>query len=145
MFPFWGYQLDGVLFWFFILPSKVHADQRKQLTAAPAKVGKVDKVRIIGKVGKVKKVKRVVQVKRKVEKVVKVGKEWKVGKVVKIGSCVYSAELLLVNAPMTWPWIGGNWWGPRILPATGPDRIILSAHRQRLTGSVMSMNIRIFK
>ena len=51
----------------------------------------------------------------------------------KLGSCVYSAELPLVNAPMTWPRIGGNWWGPRILAATGGEQIILSAHRQRLT------------
>ena len=52
----------------------------------------------------------------------------------KLESCVYSAELPLVNAPMTWPRIGGNWWGPRILAATGGEQIILSAHRQRLTG-----------
>ena len=26
----------------------------------------------------------------------------------KLESCVYSAELPLVNAPMTWPRIGGN-------------------------------------
>ena len=52
----------------------------------------------------------------------------------KLESCVYSAGLPLVNAPMTWPRIGGNWWGPRILAAIGPEQIILSAHRQRLTG-----------
>ena len=52
----------------------------------------------------------------------------------KLESCVYSPELPLVNAPMTWPWIGWNWWGPRILAATGGEQIILSAHRQRLRG-----------
>ena len=50
----------------------------------------------------------------------------------KLDSCVYSAELPLVNAPMTWPRIGGNWWGPRILAATGPEQIILSAQGQWL-------------
>ena len=40
----------------------------------------------------------------------------------KLDSCVYSTELPLVNAPMTWPRIGGNWWGPRILAATGPEQ-----------------------
>ena len=50
----------------------------------------------------------------------------------KLGSCVYPAELSLVNAAMTWPRIGGNWWGPRILAATGPDQIILSAQGQWL-------------
>ena len=39
----------------------------------------------------------------------------------KLGSCVYSAELPLVNARMTWPQICGNWWGPWILEATGGD------------------------
>ena len=52
----------------------------------------------------------------------------------KLGSYVCSAELPLVNTPMTWPRIGGNWWGPRILAATGGEQIILSAYRQRLTG-----------
>ena len=50
----------------------------------------------------------------------------------KLGSCVYSAELPLVNAPMTWPRIGGNWWGPSFLAATGPEQIILSAQGQWL-------------
>ena len=51
----------------------------------------------------------------------------------KLGNCVYSTELPLVNAPMTWPRIGGNWWGPRILAATGPEQIILSAQGQWLS------------
>ena len=50
----------------------------------------------------------------------------------KLDSCVYSTELLLMNAPMTWPRIGGNWWGPRIMAATGPEQIILSAQGQWL-------------
>ena len=50
----------------------------------------------------------------------------------KLCSCVYSAELPLVNAQMTWPRIGGNWWGPRIMAATGPEQIILSAQGQWL-------------
>ena len=50
----------------------------------------------------------------------------------KLGRCVYNAELLLVNAPMTRPWIGGNWWAPRILAATGPEQIKLSAQDQWL-------------
>ena len=69
---------------------------------------------------------------RKCRKSAKNSKSRKSMKSRKIGSCVYSAKLPLVNA--NWPWIGGNWWGPRILPATGPEQIILSAHRQRLTG-----------
>ena len=50
----------------------------------------------------------------------------------KLDSCVYSTELPLVNAPMTWPRIGGNWWGPSFLAATGPEQIILSAQGQWL-------------
>ena len=50
----------------------------------------------------------------------------------KLGNCVYSAELPLVNASMTWPRICGNWGGPRILAATGPEQIILSAQVQWL-------------
>ena len=50
----------------------------------------------------------------------------------KLGRCVNTAELLLVNAPMTRPLIGGNWWVPRILAATGPEQIILSAQVQWL-------------
>ena len=53
----------------------------------------------------------------------------------KLGNCVYSAKLPLVNALMTWPWIGGNWGGPRILAATGPEQIILSAQGQWLPES----------
>ena len=48
----------------------------------------------------------------------------------KLGRCVYTAELLLVHAPMTRPRIGGNWLGPRILAATGPEQMILSAQGQ---------------
>ena len=50
----------------------------------------------------------------------------------KLGICLYSSELPLVNAPMTWPRIGGNWWGPSILAASGPEQIILSAQGQWL-------------
>ena len=50
----------------------------------------------------------------------------------KLGSYVFSAELPLVNTPMTWPRIGGNWWGPRIMAATGPEQIILFAQDQWL-------------
>ena len=50
----------------------------------------------------------------------------------KLGRCVYTAKLLLVNSPMTRPRIGGNWWVPRNLAATGPEQIILSAQVQWL-------------
>ena len=50
----------------------------------------------------------------------------------KLASCVYSVQLPLVNTAMTWPRIGGNWWGPSFLAATGPEQIILSAQGQWL-------------